>query len=223
MHWCAEQWADALHRWLGFTESDFHIVYDKKDANFVRKNVKFLIISYDWVPKLKMELERKAFQVPAGCCSNMHPPDGLEKVIFVSLASPNTLAIPFLSRAHGHADHCVRREPLHQEPQGCSDERYGAIAQESQALHTLQRHSRDEPPHRDTAADACVAACRKGLCGQVCGQVLQGVAMEQALRCGEAFSWAGLGLMLRWRDGYVKWQAALQVPATSTSFTPSAR
>ena len=49
----AEQWADALHRWLGVTEDHVHVVHSSKDAQRVpQKGLQFLIVSYNFVPKM---------------------------------------------------------------------------------------------------------------------------------------------------------------------------
>uniref|UniRef100_A0A061SCW0 SWI/SNF-related matrix-associated actin-dependent regulator of chromatin subfamily A-like protein 1 n=1 Tax=Tetraselmis sp. GSL018 TaxID=582737 RepID=A0A061SCW0_9CHLO len=58
-----EQWADALNRWLGITDDDIHIVYEKKDTAISGTSFQFLIISYDYVSKMKEDLERRRFQV----------------------------------------------------------------------------------------------------------------------------------------------------------------
>ncbi|GAB4813670.1 hypothetical protein N2152v2_000716 [Parachlorella kessleri] len=51
-----EQWADALHRWLGVTEDHVHVVHSNKDAQRVpQKGLQFLIVSYNFVPKMGLE------------------------------------------------------------------------------------------------------------------------------------------------------------------------
>ncbi len=48
-----EQWADALHKWLGVTEDRVHIVNTGKDAANVPKNgIDFLIVSYNFLDKM---------------------------------------------------------------------------------------------------------------------------------------------------------------------------
>jgi len=55
-----EQWADALHRWLGVTEDRVHIVNTRKDAANVPENgIDFLIVSYNFLDKMV----RRAFIV----------------------------------------------------------------------------------------------------------------------------------------------------------------
>ena len=52
----AEQWADAVHRWLGVTEDRVQIVHSNKDAEAPRPpGLQFLIISYNFVPKMVRE------------------------------------------------------------------------------------------------------------------------------------------------------------------------
>ena len=51
-HASAEQWADALHRWLGITEERVHVVHSHKDAERWPPACKFLIVSYNFVPKM---------------------------------------------------------------------------------------------------------------------------------------------------------------------------
>jgi SNF2-related domain len=51
-----EQWADALHKWLGVTEDRVHIVNTGKDAAAVPKNgIDFLIVSYNFLDKMVSE------------------------------------------------------------------------------------------------------------------------------------------------------------------------
>jgi len=48
-----EQWADALHKWLGVTEDRVHIVNTRKDAAHVPENgIDFLIVSYNFLDKM---------------------------------------------------------------------------------------------------------------------------------------------------------------------------
>ena len=60
---CAEQWADALHQWLGITDDHVHMVSKGKDCQLQGKKFQFLITSYNFVPKLKDELLDLAPQV----------------------------------------------------------------------------------------------------------------------------------------------------------------
>ena len=53
-----EQWADALHRWLGITEDLIHVVHNGKDASHVPSGAQFLIVSYNFVPKMEVVLQR---------------------------------------------------------------------------------------------------------------------------------------------------------------------
>lgn len=48
----AEQWADALHRWLGITDDYIHVVHSGKDAAKIPPRIHFLIASYNFVPKM---------------------------------------------------------------------------------------------------------------------------------------------------------------------------
>lgn len=52
-----EQWAEALHRWLGITEDRVWVVHSGKDAQNVPHSIDFLIVSYNFVDK--MDLEKK--------------------------------------------------------------------------------------------------------------------------------------------------------------------
>jgi len=59
-----EQWADALHRWLGVTEDRIHVVHSGKDVATVPSNssgggcrLQFLIVSYNFVPKMEAVLQ----------------------------------------------------------------------------------------------------------------------------------------------------------------------
>eukprot|EP00873_Tetraselmis_striata_P038625 jgi/Tetstr1/458889/TSEL_004396.t1 len=65
-----EQWADALHRWLGITDARIHIVYEKKDIDMGSRAFEFLIISYDYVVKMEKELTRRKFRVVV--CDESH-------------------------------------------------------------------------------------------------------------------------------------------------------
>ena len=47
-----EQWADALHKWLGVTEDRVHIVNTGKDAAKVPIGLDFLIVSYNFLDKM---------------------------------------------------------------------------------------------------------------------------------------------------------------------------
>eukprot|EP00884_Botryococcus_braunii_P013391 jgi/Botrbrau1/22052/Bobra.0024s0062.1 len=61
-----EQWADALHEWLGITEDKFFIVRTGRDAHVLKLQrfpYNFLIISYDFVSKFKEDLEAMAFRL----------------------------------------------------------------------------------------------------------------------------------------------------------------
>jgi SWI/SNF-related matrix-associated actin-dependent regulator 1 of chromatin subfamily A len=60
---CAEQWADALHQWLGITDDCVHMVTKGKDCQLEGKKFQFLITSYNFVPKLKDQLQELAPQV----------------------------------------------------------------------------------------------------------------------------------------------------------------
>lgn len=62
----AEAWADALHRWLGMTESRMHIVNSGKDAAAVPRNIDCLIISYNFVQKMVRCWLRLKTRVRAG-------------------------------------------------------------------------------------------------------------------------------------------------------------
>ena len=55
--WIAEQWADALHQWLGITDDCVHIVTKGKDCQLEGKDFQFLITSYNFVTKLKEQLQ----------------------------------------------------------------------------------------------------------------------------------------------------------------------
>jgi len=59
----AEQWADALHQWLGITDDCVHMVAKGKDCQLEGKKFQFLITSYNFVPKLKDQLQELAPQV----------------------------------------------------------------------------------------------------------------------------------------------------------------
>ena len=52
-----EQWADALHKWLGVTEDRVHIVHTGKDADAVRgkTDFDFLIVSYNFLDKMELQ------------------------------------------------------------------------------------------------------------------------------------------------------------------------
>lgn len=56
-----EQWADALHRWLGVTEDRIHVVHSGKDVATVPSSsgsrLQFLIVSYNFVPKMEAVLQ----------------------------------------------------------------------------------------------------------------------------------------------------------------------
>jgi hypothetical protein len=54
-----EQWADALHRWLGVTEGRCHIVHSGKDAAAVPPNIDFLIVSYNFLDKMVRRARRR--------------------------------------------------------------------------------------------------------------------------------------------------------------------
>ncbi|KAL0034775.1 hypothetical protein WJX77_006947 [Trebouxia sp. C0004] len=58
-----EQWADALHQWLGITDDCVHMVTKGKDCQLEGKKFQFLITSYNFVPKLKDQLQELAPQV----------------------------------------------------------------------------------------------------------------------------------------------------------------
>ena len=60
---CAEQWADALHQWLGITDDCVHMVTKGKDCQLEGKKFQFLITSYNFVPKLKDQLQELGPQV----------------------------------------------------------------------------------------------------------------------------------------------------------------
>ena len=48
-----EQWADALHRWLGVTEDRLRVVHSGKDAAAVpAAGLDFLIVSYNFLDKM---------------------------------------------------------------------------------------------------------------------------------------------------------------------------
>ena len=53
----AEQWADALHQWLGVTEDRVHLINSGKDCNIQHRKFQFLILSYNFVGKLREQLE----------------------------------------------------------------------------------------------------------------------------------------------------------------------
>ncbi|KAL0028605.1 hypothetical protein WJX79_005056 [Trebouxia sp. C0005] len=58
-----EQWADALHQWLGITDDCVHMVTKGKDCQLEGKKFQFLITSYNFVPKLKDQLQELGPQV----------------------------------------------------------------------------------------------------------------------------------------------------------------
>lgn len=60
-----EQWADSLHRWLGVTEDKIHVVHTNKDAAAVPDRAQFLVVSYNFVPKMAESLGKR-FQVIIG-------------------------------------------------------------------------------------------------------------------------------------------------------------
>jgi len=48
-----EQWADAVHKWLGVTEQRVYIVHSGKDARAVpATGIDFLILSYNFLDKI---------------------------------------------------------------------------------------------------------------------------------------------------------------------------
>lgn len=49
-----EQWADALHRWLGITEDRVHIVHSGRDAAAVPTHLDFLVVSYSFLDKMEL-------------------------------------------------------------------------------------------------------------------------------------------------------------------------
>lgn len=59
----AEQWADALHQWLGITDDCVHMVTKGKDCQLEGKKFQFLITSYNFVSKLKEQLQTLAAKV----------------------------------------------------------------------------------------------------------------------------------------------------------------
>lgn len=61
-----EQWADALHEWLGITEDKFFIIRTGRDAHVLKMHrfpYHFLIISYDFVSKFKEDLANLSFRL----------------------------------------------------------------------------------------------------------------------------------------------------------------
>ena len=66
----AEQWADALHQWLGVVDRRIQIIHTGKDVEFVRHYFArkdgptrdFLIISYTFVTKMRPVLEEVGFK-----------------------------------------------------------------------------------------------------------------------------------------------------------------
>lgn len=56
-HTIAEQWAEAVYRWLGVTEDRVHVVHSMKDAASLPPKLQFLVVSYNFLPK--MELGRR--------------------------------------------------------------------------------------------------------------------------------------------------------------------
>lgn len=67
----AEQWADALHQWLGITEQRMMIINSGKDVHLVKhmfdpgsrkRSRDFLILSYNFVGKLRDFLDEMCFK-----------------------------------------------------------------------------------------------------------------------------------------------------------------
>ncbi|KAK9812924.1 hypothetical protein WJX72_005876 [[Myrmecia] bisecta] len=58
-----EQWADALHQWLGITDEKIRIIYSGKDCELSLRGIHFLILSYNFVGKMKAQLTQLAFKV----------------------------------------------------------------------------------------------------------------------------------------------------------------
>ena len=55
------QWADAIHEWLRQTEEHVSIVSNGKDTKSL--NNRFVVISYDFIPKMSQQLAEKKFQM----------------------------------------------------------------------------------------------------------------------------------------------------------------
>lgn len=61
---CAEQWADALHQWLGITDEHVYMVTKGKDCdNLLGKKFQFVITSYNFMKQLRSPLEELAPQI----------------------------------------------------------------------------------------------------------------------------------------------------------------
>ena len=59
----AEQWADALHSWLGITDQHIHIVHTSADCRFRARHPKFVITSYNFLGKLKEDIETRDYRI----------------------------------------------------------------------------------------------------------------------------------------------------------------
>ena len=59
----AEQWADALHSWLGITDQHIHIVHTSADCRFRALQPKFVITSYNFLGKLKEDIETRDYRI----------------------------------------------------------------------------------------------------------------------------------------------------------------
>ena len=55
------QWADAIHQWLHVTEDKISVVSHGKDKGSLDNQ--FVVISYDFVPKMFQLVKEKAFQM----------------------------------------------------------------------------------------------------------------------------------------------------------------
>ena len=58
-----EQWADALHSWLGITDQHIHIVHTSSDCRFKARQPKFVITSYNFLGKLKEDIETRDYRI----------------------------------------------------------------------------------------------------------------------------------------------------------------
>ncbi|KAK9844573.1 hypothetical protein WJX74_004176 [Apatococcus lobatus] len=58
-----EQWADALHSWLGITDQHIHIVHTSGDCRFRARQPKFVITSYNFLGKLKEDIETRDYRI----------------------------------------------------------------------------------------------------------------------------------------------------------------
>lgn len=73
-----EQWADALHKWLGVTEDRVHIVNTGKDAANVPENgIDFLIVSYNFLDKMV----RESVFVVQPCFPLLFSAEGRSKIV----------------------------------------------------------------------------------------------------------------------------------------------